>query len=188
MSAPRRRAGRPPGAANSRERLLELAREAFATHGYEATSLRMIATAADVNASTLIHYFGNKEALYAEVVAAVAPLTAEFVAALRAGADGRGLVTHYLQMWEHPEGAEALRAVMRTALASPTGMRVLRQTLTQSILQAGQARSPLHMELLMSHLFGIGMSRYFTQLPELAQADIAQVADLVGPVLDQYLA
>lgn len=187
-TARRRAAGRPPGTDNSRERLLELARDAFASRGYEATSLRAIAAAGEVNASTLIHYFGSKEGLYAEVVAGIAPLTADFVAALASGADGRSLVTHYLQMWENPEGADALRAVMRTALASPTGMAVFRQTLTTGILKAGHARSPLQMELLMSHLWGIGLSRYFTQLPALSQASIRTIAETAGPVLDRYLA
>ncbi|MEA5667683.1 TetR family transcriptional regulator [Stenotrophomonas sp. MH1] len=45
-TARHRAAGRPPGTDNSRERLLELARDAFASRGYEATSLRTIAETA----------------------------------------------------------------------------------------------------------------------------------------------
>jgi hypothetical protein len=40
----------------------------------------------------------------------------------------------------------------------------------------------------MSHLWGIGLSRYFTQLPALSQASIRTIAETAGPVLDQYLA
>ena len=51
-----------------RQRILHAARSAFAAHGLRATSVRGIATRADVTAAMINYYFGSKRALYDEVV------------------------------------------------------------------------------------------------------------------------
>jgi len=67
-SSPPARAGRP-GAPDTREnQLLAIARRLFARDGYERTSLRDIAEAADITKAALYYYFPNKEALYERVV------------------------------------------------------------------------------------------------------------------------
>ena len=49
--------------AASRERILEHALEAFAEHGYERASVRMIASAAGISQGLLYNYFDGKQAL-----------------------------------------------------------------------------------------------------------------------------
>ncbi|MGZ6833792.1 MAG: TetR family transcriptional regulator, partial [Mycobacteriaceae bacterium] len=50
------RTGRRPGDSGSREAILGAARAAFAVGGYEGTSVRAVARAADVDAA-LVHHF-----------------------------------------------------------------------------------------------------------------------------------
>jgi len=52
----------------SRAKIVETALELFAQHGYEATSVRMIAQAAGIAQGLLYNYFASKEALLATVV------------------------------------------------------------------------------------------------------------------------
>lgn len=69
-AAPRPPAVPPASAGRSedaRTRLLDVAEELFAQHGFSATSTRMIATIANVNLGSLHYYFNTKEALYLEV-------------------------------------------------------------------------------------------------------------------------
>lgn len=67
-SSPPARAG-GSGAAETREnQVLGIARRLFARDGYERTSLRDIAEAADITKAALYYYFPNKEALYERVV------------------------------------------------------------------------------------------------------------------------
>lgn len=67
-SSPPARTG-TPGASDTREnQLLAIARRLFARDGYERTSLRDIAEAADITKAALYYYFPNKEALYERVV------------------------------------------------------------------------------------------------------------------------
>lgn len=62
----RKRATRANGRA-TRGRILEEATRLFADTGYEATSLRQIAQAADIDSATLKYHFGDKPNLFAEV-------------------------------------------------------------------------------------------------------------------------
>jgi AcrR family transcriptional regulator len=49
------------------DRLLDAAEELFCEHGFDATSIRDIAAAADCKIASVNYYFGSKEKLYAEV-------------------------------------------------------------------------------------------------------------------------
>jgi len=52
----------------SRAKIVETALELFAQHGYEATSVRMIAHAAGIAQGLLYNYFAGKDALLATIV------------------------------------------------------------------------------------------------------------------------
>ena len=52
---------------DTRERILDVAERQFMEHGYEATSMRMITSAADVNLAAVNYHFGSKEGLLRDV-------------------------------------------------------------------------------------------------------------------------
>lgn len=56
-----------PKASDTRTSLLQAALVCFADHGFDGTSMRMIAEKAERPLSLLSHYFRNKEGLYGEV-------------------------------------------------------------------------------------------------------------------------
>jgi AcrR family transcriptional regulator len=68
IEAPRPR-GRPrdQDSAETRLRLLRVAQELFARHGYEGTSNRTIAKASGITSGAIYHYFASKAELYAAV-------------------------------------------------------------------------------------------------------------------------
>ncbi|TCK25117.1 TetR/AcrR family transcriptional regulator [Pseudonocardia endophytica] len=59
-------------AGRTRQALLDAAGELFTSEGYDRTTVRAIAERAGVNQALLFRYFGNKEALFARVLAAQA--------------------------------------------------------------------------------------------------------------------
>src|SRR6185436_3436569 len=67
-NAERKRPGRPPGTSDTRERILVSARELFARNGIDNTSIRAIATDADVDPALVHHYFGTKTQLFAAAI------------------------------------------------------------------------------------------------------------------------
>jgi AcrR family transcriptional regulator len=88
--------GRLPAAANSRsprdasrdakdtkDRILDAAEALFLDHGFEATSLRQITTAAGVNLAAVNYHFGSKEELFQAILTRrLDPMNAERVGLL----------------------------------------------------------------------------------------------------------
>lgn len=66
---------------STRERLLDVALQLFAQHGFAGTSMRMIARGAELRESSIYNHFGGKDELYREVAAQWGP--AEFVERLQ---------------------------------------------------------------------------------------------------------
>src|ERR1700744_2943866 len=62
------RPGRRRGPTPTRAAILAAAQQAFEEHGYAATSLREVARRAGVDASLIVHFYGSKTGLLAEVV------------------------------------------------------------------------------------------------------------------------
>jgi AcrR family transcriptional regulator len=55
-------------ATDTKTRILDAAEELFMEHGFEATSLRLITTAAEVNLAAANYHFGSKEELFQAVL------------------------------------------------------------------------------------------------------------------------
>ncbi len=64
--------------------LLQAAQSTFASHGFEAASLRQIAAAAGLDAALVIHRFGSKDALWNAVIERQALYLAPFLAQFEA--------------------------------------------------------------------------------------------------------
>src|SRR6476661_6282956 len=55
-------------AVETKERILDAAETLFMEHGFEATSLRSLTTAANVNLAAVNYHFGSKEELFQAVL------------------------------------------------------------------------------------------------------------------------
>ena len=120
--------GRPPAAkaAETRERIVQAAREVFSELGYDAATFQAIAIRADLTRPAINHYFASKRVLWREVVEQtnalivsagteraqretnlLARLTAFFSVAMQADSEDRSaaafLVTSVLESQRHPE-------------------------------------------------------------------------------------
>ncbi|MEM1315998.1 MAG: TetR/AcrR family transcriptional regulator [Pseudomonadota bacterium] len=106
---------RPQG----RARYLEIATERFAEQGFHGLSLAALAKAAGVTKQALLHHFGTKERLYAEVLEALATrLTAALEAA--EGPTPAARLTAYFD------------AMAQEALARPQDARLVVRALLES--------------------------------------------------------
>jgi TetR/AcrR family transcriptional regulator, regulator of cefoperazone and chloramphenicol sensitivity len=66
-----------PGVDTTKERLLEVAGQVFAEHGFEHATVREICRRANANIASVNYHFGGKEELYAEVLAHGAQVTVD---------------------------------------------------------------------------------------------------------------
>ncbi|MFF7204384.1 MULTISPECIES: TetR/AcrR family transcriptional regulator [unclassified Streptomyces] len=197
-TAPRRR-GRParteaaegPGA---RERILEAARTEFAERGYDKTTVRGIARAADVDAALVHHYFGTKDEVFAAAIEVSFEPSLVVPVILGQGTDGIGerLARFFIGVWENPATRGPLLAIIRSALTHDAAATVLRGFLLRRLLEkiAGELDVPdpkFRAELAASHMIGIAILRYVIKVEPLASADPETIVAMVAPTLQRYL-
>ncbi|GHF07420.1 TetR/AcrR family transcriptional regulator [Streptomyces griseoluteus] len=198
MSEPTaRRRGRPPRAesGDTRDRILDAAREEFSERGYEKTSVRGIAKAAGVDSALVHHYFGTKEQVFeAAVAVAFAPALAAPDAIAEGPLDsvGERLTRFVLGLWENPATRTPLLAIVRSAVNNDTAAAVFRRLISAQLLRriAGRLDVPdaeLRVELAAAQLVGTAMLRYVIKVEPLASADLERIVARLAPVVQGHL-
>lgn len=131
-----------------RERLIEAARQLFASAGFDATSVRDITARAHANLGAVTYHFGSKEALYHVVIERFATPIADTIAAI-AAESGPPLdrlakcVQAFLEhIWQHPEMPRLIVREMASDQPLPEPVaRVIRRNIEsfRRIVGEGQA-------------------------------------------------
>lgn len=189
------RSGRRPGNPDTRQQILDEARNTFAAVGFTKASIRRIAAAAGVDPALVHHYFGSKDELFlATVQIEVNPR--QVVEHLVAGGVedlGEKMMAAILQVWESPAGASLIAAV-RTAVGDPGPRRALTQFVTTEIvsrvlraLRCPDAEAEVRGGLLASQILGVVIGRYVLGLTALTAVPPEVLVANVGPTLQQYL-
>ncbi len=173
---------------------MSVARRRFATRGYDATSLRSIATEAEVDPALLIHYFGTKEGLFVAATGLPSGLSELFgsMAALPVADFAAALVRGYLQLVDSDKSRNAILALVRSAVSSEKAAAMLREFLTAELLTviARLTRHPdarLRAALIAAQLIGIATLRHVIRVDPLARASPDDIVALVAPAIEQYL-
>src|SRR6201985_2754060 len=176
MTTPRPRS-RAEQRRRTEARILDAAAGAFVADGYERTTIRAVASAAEVDAGLVMHYFGSKQELYRRVIDA-APVPA--VSGTPA------------------EAAEQILTALADRLASPNvpSLALLRSMLTNpeaaTAASAGIARyeaqiaaaipaddADLRAAVISAVTLGLTVSRHLVKSDALAAADPAEVIRLL---------
>lgn len=188
------RTGRRPGTPDTRDAILAVARRRFATRGYDATSLRAIATEAKVDPALIIHYFGTKEGLFAAATGLPTGLSEAFrdLAALPLDEFAHALVLSYLHLVDSDKSRNAILALVRSAVSNDRAAAMLREFLTTGLLPAIARRTAhpdaqLRASLVAAQLIGIATQRHVIRVEPLAKASPDDIAALVAPAIEQYL-
>jgi AcrR family transcriptional regulator len=187
-------AGRRPGTPDTREAILRAARREFATRGYDATSLRLIAAEAEVDPALAIHYFGTKDNLFVAATGLPAGLP-EAIASL-AGIPvtdfPAALVRAYLELVDSDDSRNAILALVRSAVSHERAAAMLREFLTAQLLPViarltRQEDALLRASLVAAQLIGIAVLRHVIRVEPLARATPDDIAALAAPAIGQYL-
>jgi AcrR family transcriptional regulator len=160
-------------------RILDAATQVFFGVGYERATIRAVASAAEVDAGLVMHYFGSKQELFRRVIddASVPEIS---------GAPG--------------QAAEQLLASLADRLANEpvASLTMLRSMLTNpeaaSAASAGIARyqaqiaraipgddADLRAAIISALVLGLMVSRHLLKSDELASADPERVIELLRP-------
>jgi len=190
-----RRTGRRPGNPDTREAILTAARETFAERGFDAASIRGIATSAGVDPALVHHYFGTKEQLFQACMNFPVDPTEVLPKILADGPDGVGerIARFFLSVWDSPAGAAGV-ALLRSAVSNEWTARLLREFVTTQLIRhvlphlgIDTAEAPLRTNLVASQLAGLAMIRYVLKLEPLASAPPEVVVAAIGPTIQRYV-
>ena len=181
----------------SRESVLAAAKQRFATDGYEKTTLRAIAGDAHVDPSMVLYLFGSKEELFRESLRLILDPDVLVAALTGAGHDdpdvGTRMVRTYLQIWETPETAASMRAMLQSATSNSHAQDAFRGFMQNYVLTAvsgvlgGGEHARLRAMLAATSLVGTAMLRYVIQVPPLATLPADDVVALIAPTVTRYL-
>ncbi len=182
----------------SRDAVLAAAKNRFAEDGYDRTTLRAIAEDANVDASMVLYLFRSKTELFRESLRLVID-PAVLVAALQGvGPDndadiGTRTVRTYLGVWESPETAASIRAMLASATSNPDANDAFRSFMQSYVLTAvsgvlgGNDEARLRATLAASSLVGTAMLRYLMGVSPLSELPTDDVVRLVAPTVTRYL-
>ena len=186
------RTGRRPGQTETREQILDAARNQFGERGYDGTTIRGIAAEAGVNPALIHHFFGNKEQVFA--AALELPINPnEVLSTILDGPRseiGVRLLRLFLGLWREPDSRKSFLALVRSVSTNESAARVLRQFI-ERVMVARIAGTlgipPLRLTALMSHIMGLAMVRYILGAEPMASADEDEIIATVAPVIQRYI-
>jgi AcrR family transcriptional regulator len=143
--------------ANSAQRILEAAREIFASRGYEGTTIRAIASAAGVDPSLVMQHYGSKAALFGSAV----KLPVD---------DDRVAEDHLLDVLgvRFGELPSETRALVRSMLTVPEAADSMKEYLDERVdnlarsLGGNDAR--LRALMIVSGILGLTITQHFLEL------------------------
>jgi AcrR family transcriptional regulator len=189
------RTGRRRGTPDTRQTIIEVARGKFAERGYDATSLRSIAAAANVDPALVIHYFGTKDGLFVAATGLPDDLPVLFagLAALPRADFVMALVLGYLRLADSDASRNSIIALVRSAVSNDRAAAMLREFLTAELLpviagHTGRPDARLRASLIAAQLIGMAMLRHVLRVEPLASAAPGEIAALAVPAIEQYLA
>jgi AcrR family transcriptional regulator len=189
-----RRRGRRPGGTDTREALLNAAREVFIEQGYDGATVRAIAGRAGVDAAMVNHWFGGKEGLFGEAVLKLPFNPQDVVEILVASPPdllGDTIVRTFLSRWD-ASGGGVFTALIRSVASHDEAAAMLRDFFFKFVFKQVIGKfSPDHQDLratlLATQIVGLGLVRYVARFEPLASADIDTLAAAIAPTLQRYI-
>ncbi|NYF21793.1 AcrR family transcriptional regulator [Xanthomonas sp. JAI131] len=177
----------------TREAILASARRAFAQSGYDGAGVREIAAGAGVTAMMVNRYFGSKEQLFAEVVEATMTQGSLIAGGIMDRPNpGRALAEALVRMTR--ADATPLDGFLITfhSASSPLAAQIGRDKIAAHHLKTVAAAldgrlSAERAALILAMISGFQVMRQMIALPALADADEAELAQLLGQVFDRLI-
>ncbi len=156
------RVGRRSGSSESRDDVLQAAKALFADHGYQRTTIRLIAERAGVDPSLVIYFFSSKEQLFAASMPAPseeALRAPKLLAALPRAEAARAMAQRILESIKSEEPSNIL-SIMRAASSRPEAISHLREMFVSRMMlpmitELGLSRPQERAVLLASIVTGL---------------------------------
>ncbi len=189
-----KKAGRRPGQNKTKTSIVAAAEALFAKEGFDHTTIRAIATQAEVDPALVMHYFGSKQALFIAATAPSQQMPHKIAQELSRGNPetmGLRLATLFVGMLEAKPTSHIVVNALKAAIRIPGAAALLKTVLVRPILKAFRESALDHAELratlAQSQLVGIVMTRYILKIEPLASLPPEELIAYIAPTLQRYL-
>jgi AcrR family transcriptional regulator len=174
----------------TRAAILDAAREQFQRNGYDRTSIRAVASAADIDPSMVMRYYGSKEGLFA--AAAHVDLQLPDLSGVAARQRGRALLEHFVRRWEGDLSDDVLVLLLRSAVTDEGAAQRLHVIFQEQIVGTLSRFAPpdeamRRAGLIASQVLGLALGRYLLKLPGLADRPAEGLVADLAPTIQRYL-
>jgi AcrR family transcriptional regulator len=178
--------GKTAKSERTRAAIEEAARRLFAQQGYERTTVREIAAAAEIDPALVIRYFGSKDELFS--VVAEPDLKIPDLGDIPASRIGEALVGHFLDLWE---GGSGLSVLLRSAASNEAAALRLKAIFASQVFPAvaaaGSAETAPHRAgLVATQMLGLAMTRYILRLSPVVAMERDFIVREVGRTVQRY--
>lgn len=185
--AQRKQVGRRRGAnGDARGDIIRAAKRCFAQKGYDRATMREIGLLANVDPSLIVHYFGSKEALFAQsVIIDVPDLNIPTrLAAVPPERWGITLADIFVNIADNNEWFKTLIGVLRAAATEPKAAEMVAQIFRKAIIDnfvvLGVSHANQRATMLVSLMIGVavtghivGLDQFITSPPNLRRILLA---------------
>ena len=187
------RPGRWRSGAESKQRILRTARELFGEHGYGATTVRAIATAAGVDPAMVFYFFGTKQGLFGAAVemSGTVPPAIESIFAGDLDSIGERIIRTLVENLDK-SGRTPLVMLTRSAPTDAQSQELLREFIDREITDRlaallGTPDAALRAAMVNVQILGLTVARYIMRIEPIASASVDELVERFGPLVQHCL-
>jgi AcrR family transcriptional regulator len=187
------RPGRWRSGAESKQRILETAREMFRERGYAGTTVRAVAAGAGVDPAMVFYFFGTKQGLFGATVdmSAAAPPAIESMFA--GGLDGIGhRIVQTLVANLDDSSRTPLAMFARSTSTEGQSETLMREFIDREITDRlaeliGTPDARIRASVVNVQILGLTVARYIVKIEPIASASPEDLAAWFGPIIQRSL-
>lgn len=177
-----------------RQRILQAAHDVFTEMDYAQATYREIARRAEVDPALIAYYFNNKAQLLRESLSLPDDPKRMIVAAIWAGPPqqmGHRIVATILNTWEQAATAGTLSTLfyllMRDASTQQAFAKYVHNEIIATVKNELNTQMVLPLELMMSSVLGMLLSRYVVRVEPLASMEREELIEMLGKATQRIL-
>ncbi|MEU9737035.1 TetR family transcriptional regulator [Streptomyces sp. NPDC048002] len=168
----------------TRAAILAAARQHFATHGFEGTTIRAVAADAGIDHSMVMRYYGSK----ARLLDAALDIDLDLPDLSATPPEERAelLVRHFLHLWEHNAAGDGLLLLLRSAVTHEQAAERMREIFAAQVAPALKT-DPEKVGLISTQLLGLALTRYLLRIPVVAAMPPEDIVTAYAPAIQTIL-
>ena len=170
----------------TRAAILRAARDTFAAHGYERTTIRAVASVAGIDPAMVMRYFGSKAQLFE--AALDIDLRLPDLTDVPSDELPRVLVRLFLDRWERDPADDALLVLLRSAVTNPQAAARMHEIFAAQVAPAlvqalGRRVAARRAGLVSAQLLGLALTRYLLRMPAVTALTADEVEEVLTPAI-----